>query len=92
MNDNYYIKRAIKEVQTSVGAGGYPCGAVIVKNHEIILVGISNGKNLFDATLHAEIDAIRKASHKLQSRSLKDCTLYTSMEPCVMFFSAEKSI
>lgn len=87
-NDNKYIQEAIKQSQSSVDAGGYPCGAIIVKDDAIIAIGLSNGKNLFDATLHAEIDAIRKASEKLQSRSLEGCTLYTSMEPCVMCFSA----
>ena len=86
--DNQYIQEAIKQSQNSVNAGGYPCGAVIVKDDESIAIGLSNGKNLFDATMHAEIDAIRNASKKLQSRSLEGCTLYTSMEPCVMCFSA----
>lgn len=86
--DNQYIREAIKQSQNSINAGGYPCGAVIVKESEIISMGISNGKKLFDATLHAEIDAIKKASEKLKSRSLEGCTLYTSMEPCVMCFSA----
>lgn len=86
--DNQYIQEAIKQSQNSVDAGGYPCGVIIVKDNAIIAIGLSNGKKLFDATLHAEIDAIRKASAKLQSRSLEGCTLYTSMEPCVMCFSA----
>lgn len=86
--DNQYIREAIKQSQSSVDVGGYPCGAVIVKDDVIIATGLSNGKNLFDATMHAEIDAIRNASKKLQSRSLEGCTLYTSMEPCVMCFSA----
>ena len=86
--DNYFIQEAIKISQKSVDVGGYPVGAIIVKNDKIISVGISNGKNMFDPTMHAEIDAIREASNKLQSRSLEGCTLYTSMEPCVMCFSA----
>ncbi len=88
MKDKYYIQQAIKQSQESVNAGGYPCGSIIVKNDEIISTGLSNGKKLYDATLHAEIDAIRNASAKLQSRSLEGTTLYTTMEPCVMCFSA----
>ena len=86
--DNHYAHEAIKQSQLSVEVGGYPCGAVIVKDGVIIATGLSNGKNLFDPTTHAEIDAIRHASKGLQSRSLEGCTLYTSMEPCVMCFSA----
>jgi len=86
--DTYYISEAIKQSQVSIDAGGYPCGAIIVRHDEIIATGISNGKNAYDATMHAEIDAIQKASQKLQSRSLEGCTLYTSMEPCIMCFSA----
>jgi len=86
--DNLYIKEAIKQSQNSVNVGGYPCGAIVVKDDEIIGIGFSNGKKHYDATLHAEIDAIRHASEKLKSRSIESCTLYTSMEPCVMCFSA----
>ncbi len=88
MDDKYYIQQAIKQSQESVDIGGYPAGAIIVKGDEIVSVGFSNEKNLFDATLHAEIDAIRKATEKLRSRSLERTTLYSSMEPCVMCFSA----
>ena len=88
INDKKYIQEAIKASKESVEAGGYPAGAVVVKDGEVIARGLSNGKNECDATLHAEIDAIRKAATKLKSRSLDGCTLYTSMEPCVMCFSA----
>lgn len=82
-----YIKHAIELSQES-GIDGYPVGALIVHNNEIIATGLSNGKNLCDATSHAEIAAIREASRILQKRNLKDTVLYTSLEPCVMCFMA----
>ena len=87
-SDQKYIEEAIRQSQRSIDTGGYPCGAIIVKDDKIISTGLSNGKNNVDATQHAEIDAIRKASKYLNSRSLEGCTLYTSLEPCVMCFSA----
>lgn len=86
--DYTFLKQAISLSVESVKVGGYPVGAVLVKDDKVISTGVSNGKQLFDATLHAEIDAIRKASKKLQSRSLEGTTLYSSMEPCLMCFSA----
>lgn len=87
-NNIKWLKEAIKKSKESVTLGGFPVGAVIVKDNELLSYGLSNGKNLNDATLHAEIDAIRKASKILQVRNLKDVTLYSSLEPCLMCFSA----
>ncbi len=83
-----FLKQAIELSQKSAGAGGYPVGAIIVKNGVVIAEGLSNGKNNKDATNHAEIEAIRNASQKLDTRDLFDCEIYSSMEPCLMCFSA----
>ena len=85
--DNF-IKKAIELSKESINQGGFPVGAVIVKDNRIIGTGISNGKNNKDATSHAEIEAIREASKYLNTRDLFDCELYSSMEPCLMCFSA----
>lgn len=87
-NHEYFLKEAINESARSVKMGGYPVGSIIVKDGKIIARGISNGKNLTDPTSHAEIDAIRKAGKKLKSKFLKDCTLYTSCETCMMCYFA----
>lgn len=79
-----YIQCAVDISKMSVAKGGFPVGAIIVCNDEIIAEGISNGKNEIDATSHAEIDAIRKASKILGRRNLNDATLYSSLEPCLM--------
>lgn len=86
MND--FLKQAIELSKESIKQGGFPVGALIVKDGVVIAQGISNGKNQKDATSHAEIETIRSASKKLNSRDLFDCELYSSMEPCLMCFSA----
>lgn len=86
--DTKYLKEAIQKSREAIKKGGFPVGALIVKNNNIISFGLSNGKIKKDATLHAEIDAIRKASKKLNSRNLPNTTLYSSLEPCLMCFSA----
>ncbi|MEK9157613.1 MAG: nucleoside deaminase [Patescibacteria group bacterium] len=82
------LKQAIELSKESVAAGGYPAGALVVRNGEIIARGLSDGQQLCDATSHAEISAIREASKKLNKRDLTDVVLYTSLEPCVMCFTA----
>lgn len=88
MTDADFIAEAIRLSQESANAGGYPVGAVIVRGGKIIAKGLSNGKNLFDATCHAETAAIREAGATLQKRNLDDVVLYSSLEPCVMCFAA----
>jgi len=83
-----FLKYAIELSSESVKQGGFPVGAIVVKDDLIIAQGLSNGKNNKDATSHAEIEAIRNASRKLNTRDLIGCELYSSMEPCLMCFSA----
>lgn len=86
--DKEFIKKAIELSQKSVDLGGFPVGAIIVKEGKIVGEGLSNGKNKKDATSHAEIEAIQEASKKLGARDLVGCEIYSSMEPCMMCFSA----
>lgn len=88
MTDIDFLNKAIDISHESVLIGGFPVGAIVVLDNEIIGTGVSNGKNIFDATGHAEITAIREASKKLSKRDLKNCIVYSSLEPCVMCFSA----
>jgi tRNA(adenine34) deaminase len=87
-NDIEWLKEAIKKSDESVRLGGFPVGAVIVRDNKLVSCGLSNGKKLNDATQHAEIDAIRSTSKFLQTRDLKKATLYSSLEPCLMCFFA----
>ena len=85
---NNFLEQAIELSRESVRRGGFPVGAIVVKDDEIIGSGLSDGKNNKDATSHAEIEAIRQASKKLNSRDLFGCEIYSSMEPCLMCLSA----
>lgn len=86
--DKESLGRALELSRQSVLSGGFPVGAVVVLNNENIGEGISDGKRLKDATSHAEIAAIREAEKKIGSRYLQGAVLYSSLEPCVMCFSA----
>ncbi len=88
MNEQDFLKKAIELSQESVDIGGYPVGALIVRQGEIVATGFSNGKQLHDPTSHAETAAIREASQKLNKRDLDDVVLYTSLEPCLMCYSS----
>jgi len=83
-----FLQQAITLSQESADAGGYPAGALVVRNGEVLGTGISNGKQLHDPTSHAEIAAIRAACQKAGHRDLPDAALYTSLEPCLMCYSA----
>lgn len=82
----HYIKIAIEEASKAA----WPFGAVIVKEGVIIAqAGSGDGKDVsIDPTAHAETNAIRRASEKLQTGDLSGCVLYGSCEPCAQCFGA----
>lgn len=86
MNDKDYLKLAVEQAKKSVEEGGFPAGAIVVKDKKIIAEGISLGRKLHDPTEHAETSAIRKACKNLSSY-LEGATLYASLQPCLMCFS-----
>jgi tRNA(Arg) A34 adenosine deaminase TadA len=86
-NDSDFLKLAVGQAEKSVQQGGFPAGAVIVKDGKILAAGISIGAALFDPSAHAETSSIRAACKLLQSSNLAGSTLYCSMEPCLMCFS-----
>ena len=65
-----------------------PVGAVIVKDGEIISKAVNEREKKQDATLHAEISAIKKANKKFKSWRLNNCEMYVTLEPCPMCASA----
>ena len=83
-----FLAEAIDLSKEIALGGGFPVGAIIVVDGVVIARGVSDGKRHHDPTWHAEIDAIRRACALLGTRSLKNATLYSSMEPCLMCYSA----
>lgn len=81
---NIYMEEAIKEAKKAYKKGDIPVGCVITKDNKIISKSHNCKENKEMATYHAEILAINKACKKLKTWHLDDCTLYTTMEPCVM--------
>ena len=82
--DEYYMNIALKEAKFAYKKDDVPVGAIIVKDNKIISKGY-NTKNIKKCAInHAEINAIEKACKKLHSWHLDDCTLYVTMEPCLM--------
>ena len=84
MDDNYYMKLALKEAQKAEVADEIPIGAVIVCNDQVIAKAHNLTETLTDVTAHAEMQAITAASSMLGAKYLNQCTLYVTVEPCVM--------
>ena len=84
MNDEKYIEIAYKEALKAYKKGDTPIGCVIVKNNKIIAKSYNKKEKSNIATHHAELLAINKACKKLKTWHLDDCTLYSTMEPCIM--------
>ncbi len=75
---------ALKEAKTALNAGEVPVGAVVVANNRIIARCHNLTQRLNDVTAHAEMQAITAAANALGGKYLVDCTLYVTLEPCVM--------
>jgi len=82
--DNYFMKEAICEAFKAYELKEIPIGAVIVKNDKIVGRGYNLKETLKDATLHAEILAIKDACKNLGGWRLPGCTMYVTIEPCSM--------
>ena len=82
--DQYFTKQAFAEAQKALAKDEVPIGAVIVCNGQIIARGHNLTEQLTDATAHAEMQAITSASNYIGGKYLQGCTLYVTLEPCVM--------
>ena len=82
--DQYYMQIAIKEARKALKYNEVPVGAIIVKDNKIISQAYNKREKTHDVTKHAEIIAISKACRKLKNWRLEGCTLYVTMEPCMM--------
>jgi tRNA(adenine34) deaminase len=82
--DEYFMREALKEAQKAFEIGEVPVGAVVVCKNRIIARAHNQTEKLTDATAHAEMLAVTAAAHYLGSKYLTECSLYVSLEPCVM--------
>lgn len=82
--DTWFMQQALREAQRASDAGEIPVGAVLVCDQRIIARAHNQTEQLTDVTAHAEIMAITAASAHLGSKYLPDCTLYVTLEPCLM--------
>ena len=83
-DDKYYMKQALVEARKAFDRGEVPVGAVIVCQNRVIARSHNLTEALNDVTAHAEMQAITAASDYLGGKYLTDCTLYVTVEPCVM--------
>lgn len=84
MDDQYFMKQALLEAQKAAQKGEVPVGAVVVHGNQIIARGHNLTEQLVDVTAHAEMQAITSAANYIGGKYLIDCTLYVTLEPCVM--------
>lgn len=84
MTDEQYMKQALMEAGKAFREGEIPIGAVIVCRGQIIARGHNLTERLHDVTAHAEMQAITAATEYLGGKYLTDCTLYVTVEPCIM--------
>lgn len=82
--DEYFMKQAFQEAQKAFELGEVPVGAVVVCKNQVIARAHNLTEQLTDVTAHAEMQAITAASNFLGGKYLKGCTLYITLEPCVM--------
>ena len=83
-DDEYYMGEALREARKAADADEIPVGAVVVAGDDIIGRAHNQTELLHDVTAHAEILAISAATEHLGAKYLTDCTLYVTLEPCVM--------
>ncbi len=88
LDDNYFMKQALIEAHKAYESGEVPVGAVVVVDQKIIARAHNLTERLTDVTAHAEMQAITSAANFLNGKYLKGCTIYVTLEPCVMCLGA----
>jgi tRNA(adenine34) deaminase len=84
VTDDYYMRQALQQAEAAFAEDEVPVGAVIVHNETIIAAAYNQREQLHDPTAHAEMIAITQAAEALDDWRLEGCTLYVTLEPCVM--------
>lgn len=83
-DDKYFMKQALNEANLAFDKDEIPIGAIIVHDFKIIARAHNLTETLNDVTAHAEMQAFTAAADFLGGKYLKECTLYVTLEPCVM--------
>ena len=83
-HDIFFMKMALEQAKKAKNINEVPVGAVLVKEGKVIASGFNQKETLNRAQAHAEFIAIEKAEKKLNTWRLNDCSLYVSLEPCLM--------
>jgi tRNA(adenine34) deaminase len=86
--DEYFMREALKQATYALQENEIPIGAVIVYNDRIIARAFNQVEKLKDVTAHAEMIAITSASDYVGGKFLQDCSLYVTLEPCIMCIGA----
>ncbi len=84
LSDDFFMKQALAEAHKAYEEGEIPVGAVVVCDNRVIARAHNQTERLNDVTAHAEIVALTAAADYLGSKYLDECTLYVTLEPCVM--------
>ena len=84
LQDQVFMKKALQEAEQAYSEGEIPIGAVVVSGGKIIARAHNLTETLNDVTAHAEMQAITAAANQLGGKYLTDCTLYVTVEPCIM--------
>lgn len=83
-SDTYFMQQALNEARTAYSKNEVPVGVVIVSNGKIIAKAHNLTETLNDVTAHAEMLAITSATETLGGKYLNNCTMYVTLEPCIM--------
>ncbi len=83
-SDEYFMKMALMEARKAFDEDEVPVGAVVICKGKIIAKGYNRTQRLNDVTAHAEMQAFTSAAENLGGKYLMDCTLYVTLEPCIM--------
>ena len=83
-SDEYFMREALKEAQKALEINEVPVGAIVTCRNRIVARAHNQTEKLTDATAHAEMIAVTAAANYLGSKYLNECTLYVTLEPCVM--------
>jgi tRNA(adenine34) deaminase len=84
MTATMYMRRCLELAETAALAGDTAVGALIVHGDDVVGEGIERTRARRDPSAHAEVEAIRQACQQLDTLDLRGCTLYSTVEPCVL--------